>query len=219
MNLESTVGPQLNRQDGVQIPFRGARDGSVVVRDGAARYAETTLRGNVFSLFSGQITAAEPFNKEQAAGTAKLACGIHNPTNSGVNAVITDFVLSYVEGTKLSGPFVYSVQQCPAVKSAASGTIRPQLLGNTTQSKMIAQNNATIERQDGATTALTILRLTGGSGNSQGASALAATTPEQRDRPEGEIVIPPGTLFGVSQFFTGEACKYVASVTWEEIPG
>jgi hypothetical protein len=217
MNLETTVGPQLNKQDGTIGPLRGARDGAIVVRDAAARYAETSLRGNVYSLYSTELTAAAAFNKESAAGTAKLICGLFNPTNSGTNAVVLDFILSIVEGTKMSGPFVYSFQQCPNITSAATGTIRPALIGNNTPSKMVAQNNVAVARQDGATTNLSVLRLACGSANN--ATALTAAVPEQRDRPEGQIVVPPGTIFGVSEWATGEASKYVATLTWEELVG
>jgi hypothetical protein len=213
---EGQIGPQT-KQDGSPSVLRQAKDGSLVVRDDAGRYTESALRGNLYTLFSGELTGAAAFNKESAAGTIKLICGIFNPTGSGVSAVIVDAVLSIVEGTKMSGPFVYGYQQCPAITSATTGTVRALNVGNSAASKMVAQNNVAVVRQDGATTTFNIARLLGGSANKE--SALTASVPEQRDRPEGSIVVPPGTVFGINTWAAGTESKFMGSLTWEEIAG
>jgi hypothetical protein len=216
MILEGQVGPQ-SRTDGATIPTRSARDGTLVLREGAGRYSESSLRGNIYTLFSGEVSGATALNKESAAGTIKLICGIYNPAGSNTYAVVLDFIASVIEGTKMSGPFVYSYQQCPAVTSTATGTIQSCNINPKANTRMIAQNNVVIVRQDAAATTFTSLRMVGGSANKE--SALSASVPEQRDRPEGSIVIPPGTIFGINEWAAGTESKYIASLTWEEIGG
>jgi hypothetical protein len=205
--------------DGTQAAQRLGKDGAICATDAHARYYETAYRGNVYTLNSGEIELASAFATGSAAGTAKLLCGIFNPTGSGKNAVILNAVIATTVAKKTGAPFFYNFLQVAAITSTTTGTILSTNLTSQTTSNSVlkAQNNVVVAAAAG-TPSFTNLGIVGGMGKLETEALNTATGNNIFDAVEGKIVVPPGVAFGITCKAAGEEHKVNAQLYWEEAP-
>ena len=218
MQVQVLTGQQ-NNPDSSVIVQRGGKQGDGIVSELHGKYYEQAYRGNLFILDSGAITLASTYTTASAAGTAKLICGIFNPTGSGKNVVVLGAMTCLISGTS-TGEFVYNAQTFPAGVSvtvtASGGTIRSSVINTIavgSASVCTPQNAVVITRSDAATTALTQIGTCGGTA----AIAAGAGIYSVYDDVAGKIIIPPGTVFGISQIGAGTGAAY-GTLYWEEVP-
>lgn len=183
-----------------------------------SKFFTLNYSGMVFCLDSDSVAvgAVTVFNTKGAAGTIKLLNGIFNPFGSGVNAEILTVASCWTSGTP-AGPLLYNAQSLPAgvsLTNVPTGTIRSGMLntiaGATTDPFGItAEVGVVITRSDSATTAFAQIGAHGG----PAAIAVAAGMYSTIDEIAGRIVIPPGTVFGLTVSGQGTS-QVIQSSIW-----
>lgn len=164
------------------------------------RYYTQAYNGMLFCLDSDSVTLAAANTTKTGSTTIKLINGFFNPFGSGVNAEIVLVTSTWTSGTP-TGALVYNAQTLPSggsLTNVATGTIRSSIINtiNANQgSQMLAEVGVAIVRSDAATTAYTQIGVHGG----PAASAAGAGLYTISDEVAGRIIVPPGTVFGLTQ--------------------
>lgn len=208
-----TVG-LVDLPTGAESSIRLDRTKALVVSIGHAPYQEATVSGRVFTMDSDAVTLAAANATKSALATVKLINGFFNPLTSGKNAVIIAAHVATTSGTP-GGPYLWNTISGVTVNSAATGTIRSGLVGSSAySSSMTAQTGVVVTVIGGATTNLTQYGVMGG----PAAIAAGAGLYDAYEEVGGRIVVPPGTLFGLTCAAAGTSHVVQTSITWEEVP-
>ena len=161
---------------------------------------------------SDSVTLAAANATKSALGTVKLVNGFFNPLTSGKNCVIIAAHVATVSGTP-AGPYFWNFINGVTVNSAATGTIRSALLGSVYTSVVTPQVNVAVTVIGGATTALTQFSVMGG----PAAIAAGAGLYDAYDEVDGGIVVPPGTLVGITATGAGKSHVVQSTIRWKEV--
>lgn len=208
---EIKIGPQTG-SDTALTTARGDKSGSTVVAPGAAPYEEACYRGQIFFLDADAVTAAAANATKSALGTVKFLSGFYNPSGSGKLAVILAAHVATTSGTP-GGPYFYNYITGIVVTSTTTGTVRAGYLGGSAASVMLPAVNVAITVSGGATTALTQLGVLGG----PAAIAAGAGIYDAYEEIGGRIIVPPGSIFGITVAAAGTSHVTQSTLTWKEI--
>lgn len=209
------IGGELPGGSGTSSPPTKGVTGAQRVQSAHGVYTDATARGRVFSLKSGSVTLDAANVTTSGLGTITFITGLANPSGSGKLLSILRTHVATVSGTP-GGPFFYDYYAGPVVTSAATGTIRSNYLGQNTAGASVATPlvDVAVSVVGGSTAATLQLGVVGG----PAAIAAGAGNYGYCDEVAGSIVIPPGTLFGVTATAAGTSHVVHAMLTWEEIP-
>lgn len=198
MLAELQVGTQTPT-DGQKVIARAGRLGEVLVSELRARYAEQTIRGNMFSV----CTQGTSVTTTAALATTFTGLAVGNPAGSGVNLVLNKFSAAQfavgVAGT------IGIMGGAGAI--AASLTPQSRLIGGGAVSKATASAGATISTP--------LLIVTAGSVGSVATTGYGVEAGILVDL-EGSIVVPPGS-FIASYTSTAQTSAFQFSFGWEEV--
>lgn len=204
MIIEGEVGPQGPNQDGTNQTPRLDRYGSVVVVDGAAHFAESVYRGNVFTACATALTPGT------ALGTsAPLA--LYNPAGSGKVLSVLRVGFAWWANTLGAGKMWYVAH---AIGSAVPGGTKLVPVGNNgTATSGVGQafSSATgLGTQTGIRPFATVTALTADAGTS------GLPVDQLLD---GEIGVAPGGAFSIQEVgAVGTNPEIAAFITWMELP-
>ncbi len=192
--------------DGSLNAVRLDKTGAMTIVSAHPLYSEASLRGRMF-IASTAVAGVAPGT---ALSTTPPMC-LLNPLNSGVDLVILKTAVGYISGTLGAGNIVYSY----FTPQASVPTGGAELVPVCTQ---IGQIKGTGRAFQGSTIAGTplILRPAYNMGAALATTALGIGICQ--DLVEGEIVVPPATVF-VMQGVAGAGTTplVLMSVCWEEI--
>ncbi len=209
------VAAPQNRADGTASGSTADREGNTKEALGHAEYTEPARRGKMFTLAATAFTIVAANARNQALGVWKPIIGFYNPTGSGFNAVLVNARAFHTSGTT-GGPLVWNFYCGQNWTTAASGTVYNNLLSNNTPngSAMIAQNNAL----PGANPAIasTVLDFAPFGGPDNTALSSGGEAGHYEDF-KGQVVVPPGCVWGLSSTATGTSDVVTASLSWEEV--
>lgn len=214
MQVQTVVGP-VAAADGATPALRAGRLGDLIHSQLHARYYEQTARGNVFSAMliatTGTIAAG---NIHGAAAAASTQFALWNPTGSGVNLALLRALISAISGTAPGGPVNHSWAVGTPNASVGVRGINNYLGGPPSKALYIA--SAAGSALTGAPNALQSLRPMD---MNIFAAAIAATTAVMPiELVEGDIVIPPGTMWVPTWSGAGTTFLNGYGVSWEEVP-
>lgn len=216
IDLVGRVGPTSN-QDGIANPLqpRICRTGELMVSEVHPRYAEQAARDNIYILNSGSVTLASAHNSAGALGTIKFINGFYNPASSGYNAVIIAAAVQWAATADIPPNFNYNYFVGKAPTNAVTGTIRGARLTSVGSGNSRMSPNCNV--------ALAVLPAdTSTTGTALGLLHCSYTNPTTQiggvhDDVQGRIVVPPGTLFGITKVGTSVVvCE--STLVWEEVP-
>ena len=222
---EQRVGP-ITALEGTVNPARAGRSGELIVQDLHGKFYEQNYRGAVYSdgLATVQAITAATYNIATLGATATPICGLYNPPNSPVNAVLLYAVLNAIKTALQNtgcGPFFW----CTSVGNLAITTGVTPLNRKT----LVAAGSYCKGMAATALTGLTNnLTVKGASALSGGSSSLAAfletqagmaTIPQgQKEVFEGEWIIPPGGVIALLAGSAPVAVSATSMLVWEEVP-
>ena len=197
---------------GTSVPTTAGVSGGIRTQAAHVEYFDATYDRRTFSIDSDSVTLAAANATKAALATAKFINGFYNPADSGKLAVILNAMVATVSGTP-AGPYFYNYISGVVPTNAATGTIRSGYLGYSGGSGMVAETGVVLTVSGGATTALTQLGLLGG----PAAIATGAGMYSVADAVRGQIIVPPGTLFGIMCTAAGTTHVVQSTLTWEEV--
>lgn len=213
VTIDGQVGPRQALSNGSENALRTTQSGELANSDAHGRYQEAVLTGNVFSLYSGAVTVAAGNATTGALGTILFIDGFYNPQTSKRLAAILTVAQATTSGTP-GGPLFYNYYCGLNITSAATGTIRPGLLGNAAGgSQMVPQVNVIIAATPAATPAAIALGVVGG----PAAIAAGAGIYSAVEDVGGRIIVPPGCVFGLAAAATGTSHVVHTQIVWEEL--
>jgi hypothetical protein len=213
--IQGVVGEPSAQGDGTTPTVRVGRLGEFIASQLHARYYEGTSRGRRFSAMLAATTgtiAAGNINAAAAAASTQFA--LWNPAGSGVNLSIEKVIVAAISGTAPGGPAFHSYAVgTPNASVGARGL--SELLG-AAPSKGLYLASAAGAALTGAPNALTTLRPM--NVNLFAAAIAASTELAGLELVEGDIVIPPGTMWVPTWSGAGTTFLNAYGVSWEEIP-
>jgi hypothetical protein len=212
--------PIVSVQPNAPTPLLGDNLGGALFTELQARYSALCRNGNIYILDSDAVTLAAANTTKGAAATIKLINGFVNPFGSGVNAHILMVKSATVSGTP-AGPLFYNAQSLPAgvsLSNAATGTIRSAFIntiaGAATPNTITPEVNVVITRSDAATTAFTQIGVHGG----PAAIAAGAGLYDDQDEVAGKMIVPPGTVFGLTAVGAGTTHVVQTTIIFAVLP-
>lgn len=217
------TAPPQNRPDGTTGVQIADREGNTKAVLGHAEYTESARRGTLFSTINAGYTIVAANATKGAIATFSPIVGFINPLGSGVNAVIVNHREWHTSGTP-GGPLIFNFycgqNWVPAALGNAGYTLYNNKLSNNTLntapgSAMIVQSGAVPTTTPAITSNMLPFLPAGG----PAAVAIATSDAEagHYEDDKGQIVVPPGCLFGLASTATGTADVVTASLTWEEV--
>lgn len=213
LSMAQQVGPQ-QAGDNTQTRLRADRTSAQVITGAHGDYNEAAIRGQVMHLDSDSVTLAAANATKSALGTVKLINGFYNPTTSQKAASILRAIVANVSGTPAGG-FFFNYICGVTVTNSNTGTIRSGVLSNNSApSAMQPEVNVTITVSGAATTAMNQLMALSGPTNIVLGSGIQSYSEDLK----GQIVVPPGCLFGLSAAGAGTSHIVQSSLSWEEVP-
>lgn len=216
MNTQIQAYPgEATVSDGVAGGVRLGRQGDLIVSELQAKYYEQAYRGRLFSIDADSITlSGSAYTTKSAGGTIKFVNGFWNRPNSGVNAVIIGVTQATVSGTP-AGPLYYNIYSSGnQVSSTGTGTIRSAIAGGAVNSKMTPLVNVAVAFQPADTNNFVQIGVVGG----PAAIAAGAGIYSAYDDVAGKIIIPPGTVFGLTVTGAGTSHVLQSTLWWIEVP-
>lgn len=219
-NLRVGENAVAGAPDNTTVPERASRVGAAIVADGQGRFYENASRGRIFSLImSAWTTNISAGNILGAAAAASTQFALWNPAGSGVNLSLLKFSINITSGTTPISGIWHSV-------ASIAPTIAPALAATS----YVGNHNAgfsTYNGKAGYLTHVTGSALTGG-GATRGVRlaglTMSAGTYAQlgglvfMDNLDGDIVLPPNSLWVPSWAAQGTTMLGGYSITWEELP-
>jgi len=206
MDIEGRTGA-ITAADGAKNPVRLDKTGAVTIVSAHPLYSEASLRGNMFMACTA-VAGVAPGSA--LSTTPPLA--LLNPLNSGVDLVILKTAVGYVSGQLGAGNIVYAYFN-PQASIPTGGT---EIISVCTK---IGQVRGTGRVFQGSTISGTPLIFR----PAYNAGTFTAGTPTSieicQDLVEGEIVVPPATVFVMQGVMAGQSSSplVIMSVCWEEI--
>lgn len=216
MQVQGIVGITSSQADGVTPPLRLGRLGDLISSQLHGRYYEGTSRGNVYSAVLAATTgtiAAGNINGAAAAASTQFA--LWNPVGSGVNLALLKVLVAVISGTPPGGPVFHSYSVgVPNPSVGARGL--SNLLGVAPSKGLYLASAAgsALTNSPGALTTLRPMNLNFFAGAVTATTNIAAAL----ELVEGDIVIPPGTLWVPTWSGAGTTLLNAYGISWEEIP-
>lgn len=224
IQIGGQVGPQI-LQDGVGTqPFRQGRGGEIIAQELHGRFYEQAYRGKMFS--NGMsVTAIN--NATFTSGTPGATCtpiaGIWNPSNSTVNAVIAQAILSLVITALQNtggGPYVWAGSIGNGGLTLGTAPFNRKTMGSLgSQCKGLAGIALT-----GLTTNLAVFAAAAlGGGNAFSIATLDTaagfSTIQQPfvENFDGSLIVPPGGVLALLATTTPVAQSAASNLIWEEV--
>jgi hypothetical protein len=198
--------------EGSTVPSTGGLSGALRTQAAHAEFFDSAYSNRVYSIDSDSVTLAAANASKAALGTAKFIVGFYNPTASRKLAVILNAVVATVSGTP-AGPYFYNYFSGVTPTNTETGTIRSGYLGAGSASEMTAETGVVLTVVGGATSALVQHSVLGG----PAAIAAGAGIYSIADSVRGQIIVPPGTLFGIMALGAGTTHVVQSTLTWEEV--
>lgn len=216
MQVQTVVGQGVGSADGTSPQLRSGRLGDLIASQLHGRYYEQASRGNLFSAMVAATTgtiAAGNINGAAAAASTQFA--LWNPLGSGVNLALLKVIVAAISGTAPGGPVFHSYST--GVPNANVGTRGLNNLLGGAPSKGLYIASAAGSALTGATGPLLALRPMA---LDFFAAAIAAGTniATPLELIEGDIILPPGTLWVPTWSAAGTTFLNAYGVTWEEVP-
>jgi len=208
VNLGLRTGP-VQTADGNLISLRGGKTGEGIVAQAHGKYYEAASRGNLFSAYyTGHAMTA--------VNTTCVGMLLWNPTDSGKNLVLGQYVISnHVTSTGPLGlGLAYSVQAIvPSTVTTVATVQMPTKLG-----PLGSTGNSVAKAYIAATLLVTPTIF-----QYLGRVAVAIATTGQGDQIQGDfdgsVIVPPGYIIAVqSVIAVAAAAAIFGHLTWEEVP-
>jgi hypothetical protein len=219
MDFDQVVGI-ASRADGFsEGPNRIDRQGADVVCDARGRYGESTQRGQLFSLaLVATTTGVAAGNIVGAAGAAVTQFAIINPANSGKNLELIKFGMGVISGTPGAGPLFHGFITGASSISAVSpgGTIRSNLLGGVGNSVATPWSLAAGSALTGGLAPVTHRVADFAATNT--AQAVANGHVRAIELIDGDLIVPPNTVWLPLWGAAGTTLLNGYSITWQEVP-
>jgi hypothetical protein len=217
--IDQVIGVSI-RGDGFSAgPDRLGRLNEDIVAQGRGRYAEQTHRKQVFSMIlTATTTGVAAGNIVGAAAGASTQFALPNPANSGVNLELLKFGMGVISGTPGAGPLWHGFIPNASTIIAASpgGTVRSNSLSQSVASAV------TVPWASAAGAALTggQAPITHRMADFSSTATAQASVSEQRvvEYIDGDLIVPPGTLWLPLWSAAGTALLNGYSITWAEVP-
>jgi hypothetical protein len=188
------------------------KEGFQRVLDAHGRHFDAAENNRLFVVDSDAVTLAAANATKGALGTAKLINGIFNPNDSGVNAEILYAIVVTVSGTPAGG-FFWNYFSGITINNAATGAIRRTKLSSKDSSKIIPEVNVVLTTVGGATNNLLQLAPLGG----PAAIAAGAGMYSVVEDVAGKIIVPPGTVFGITGTGAGTTHIVQSAIYFQEV--
>lgn len=216
--MYAKVGAQTPQTAGVLLPPTLDSTCALRTADIGGKYYEAALAGRIYSLImSATTTNHSAGNLLGAAAAASTQFALWNPAGSGVNLSLLRFSVNITSGTSpISGLWHSVAYGAPTITSALAVT------------SYIGSHNAATATYDGKAgyvTHVTGTALTGG-GTTRGVrlaglNITAGTYASLGGTPfvdflDGDIVLPPNTLWVPSWAAQGTTMLCGYSITWEQ---
>lgn len=216
--MYAKVGAQASQAVGTMIPPTVNATGALRMIGVQGKYYEAALAGRIYSLImSATTTNNSAGNLLGAAAAASTQFALWNPLGSGVNLSLLRFSINITSGTSPISGLWHSV-------ALGAPTITPALA----VTSYVGSHNAATATYDGKAgyvTHVTGTALTGG-GTTRGVRLMGLNitagtyaslggTPFVDDM-DGDIVLPPNTLWVPSWAAAGTTVLCGYSITWEE---
>ena len=212
--LAGLIGPPTPSPDGGMATGRFGRNGDLINSILQPYYYEQTKRGNTFSLSLGATsTAIAAGQVVGAAAATSVQFAVWNPTNSGVDMVITKFMPGFISGTLPVAPIYHSVFNASGVTSVQNTAPVPSYGGVGRGSAMQGWTSAggapILGAGKAATLKLSAINFTAGT--------LGQLYPiNVEELIDGDIIIPPG--YGYQPMWASAAALLgTYSLTWFEV--
>jgi hypothetical protein len=217
-----------------QVPVASAGEfGELLVTELQPRFYEWNNRGSIFaggmqltSIANATFTTADGLSATLAtAATATPIAGLWNPSNSGINIVLLQAVVSMVLTAATStgtGPLVYASytgQTSPIATGLNPINRKSFLVSGGSLTKNLAgvaltglQNTGVFLGASSIPTDSTNFSFVG---TAVGAMPWVAPSAENLD---GNIIVPPGSIIALFASTTPVAVSAASSLVWIEIP-
>jgi hypothetical protein len=216
MLAQGTVGQITVQADGTAPNLRLGRLSDQIQSQLHGRYYEGTSRGNLFSAVLAATTgtiAAGNINAAAAAASTQFA--LWNPQGSGVNLALLKVLIAAISGTPPGGPAFHSY--AVGTPNASVGTRGTNNLLGGPPSKGLYLASAAGTALTGSANALTNLRPMN-LNFFAAALAAGANVESALELVEGDVVIPPGTLWVPTWAAAGTTFLTAYGISWEEVP-
>lgn len=204
--------------NGASGPLRGSVNGSLVVAEGAARFQEAVLAGNVWI---GSNPSGTAVTSQAGVSATTPALTLYNPINSPVNLVLWSVGVA-IQAAPAAAAAVMLAYNFPALAGVPTGptTVTNGNVTNALISKGMYGSATAITTQGGSwgqvyrvstlsAAPIAFRNLFG----TTGAAAISGMA--FRDSIEGQVIVPPGVAISVQ---TSSAASLVCDYVWEEVP-
>ena len=235
MLIQGQVGPSSPQSlsAGTNPTVRIGQLGDVVVSELHGRFYEQAYRGNFFRTGTTAVVAGTANHgttnglsatlATAAAGTPML--GVWNPPTSTVNLVLTQAVLeAYMNTVTTPVPFAALVWAVSQGNGAITTGLTPWNSKTLTQVGSQAKAFAGATALTGLTNILTAIEVAdfaaGGSSITYGTIANTAVAPPMIgiQNFDGQIIVPPGAVFGLYNTAATTTFSFTGRLLWEEVP-
>jgi hypothetical protein len=211
--LQDFIVGMRSLASGAKAMLRADRTSALVTTDAHGRYAESTLQGRRF------VFCNTGFTPPSSLGSLAATCGLYNPINSGVNAIIDDIYFTW-GGAPSAAANIFlvantAVTTTPTPLTAATARQamlnRPGLgfapsvgpIGLSTGCFIVPFTACTLPSAPFALRIISVILASG-----------ATAMPPTLDEVAGRIVLAPGSIISIAASTTTPAVA--ASFTWEE---
>ncbi len=199
------VGPRTVR-DGSIINARGGTQGEAVVTQLHGKYAEASLRGNLFFSYCAARATSVP-------ATAQIGNIVWNPPGSGVNLsfYLWTAQIEVTSATTLGVTFGYSAQATVPTGTTVANAYGSTILSASSPASCKAKAYAIATITTAPTPVMNLFHNT---------AAIAIVGADQLGGDfDGIWIVPPGYLVALSAITAAVAASGMTStLTWEEIP-
>ncbi len=173
-------------------------------------HAAPTYRKYNFHSCTGSVTIGASHTSPCTANTGTPIHGFWNPPNSGVHVHIVKHSVAVMSATTLAGPLVWNHFINQTISAAPNNTPICGFIGGAACRSLWFTNTALT----GCTTGTLFKhawRITG-------SSAITYGDGPANELDDGDILIPPGSAFGLFAVATGSAVQVQSSITFAEYP-
>lgn len=205
MLAEGRTGLQ-SRSDGSIDGLRVDKTGAMTIVSAHPLYSEASLRSNMF-MVSTAVAGVAPGT---ALSTTPPLC-LLNPINSGVDLVILKTSVGYISGTLGAGSIVYAYYTPQATLPTSGAELTPVCT-------KIGQIKGAGRAYQGSTIVGTPLILRPAYNMGAFLATTASPLHMATDLVEGEIIVPPATVFVIQGVAgAGSTPLVMLAMVWEEM--
>ncbi len=224
IQVQGQVGPVV-LNDGAPANIRMGKGGDVIVSELHGRFYESTYRGNTYTTGTTTVLsiAAATFAIATLGATATPIIGLWNPISSGINAVLSQAILSGIQ-TALActgcAPFYWCVSSGNAATPSTGLVPYSRKTGLAKGSQCVGFAGQALT---GITNNMTVVKgspLYAGPPSSVANTYTVAGIPQGLATVEnfdGDWIIPPGGVIALLSGTTALAISVGSGLTWEEV--